>query len=287
MVAGGVLDVTAAVPMIMGANIGTTITAMIVSLGSMKHPVEFERAFAASLLHLLFNLITVAVLFPLQASFDALTHVAEAGHGLFAGMGGMHLANPLKMATAPAIALLKWALFGNAILLLLVTIAMTYVALGGLVAMLRKLVLAKVEAFFDKVLFRDWRRAMAFGAVLTFAIQTSSVSTSLVNPLVGAGVLKVGQVFPFILGTNVGTTITAFLAALATGQRLPIIVAFTHVAFNIIGILIVWPFPPIRRIPLAVAQGVAAWAAGARYRPLAIIAVAYFVAPLILLFIVS
>lgn len=286
MVAGGALDPAAAVPMVMGANIGTTLTAMMVALGSIKHPAEFERAFAASLLHLLFNILAVAIIFPLEVTTHALTHSAELGQTMFDGAGGMKMANPLKTATGPVIHLIQQVLFHKPVLVLIVTIGITYVTLAGIVSLLRRLVLAKVEAFFDKVLFRDWRRAMLFGFLLTLALQTSSVTTSLVTPLAGAGVLKLTQIFPFVLGSNLGTPISAFLAALATGERLPVVVAFTHIAFNILGILLLWPIPAVRRIPLVAAQKLAHRCAQNRYLPFALIISVYFVIPIILIVII-
>jgi len=287
MVAGGILPVGAAIPMIMGANIGTTITAMMVSFGSINRPAEFERAFGAALLHLLFNIMAVAIIFPLEMSTGMLTHIAEFGQNLFSNVGGMRLADPLKAATGPIIDLMKYLLFGNAILMLLGTIALTYATLFGLVKLLRGLVLTKVEVFFDKVLFRDWKTAMLFGFLLTLALQTSSVPTSLAVPLAGAGVLKLMQIYPFTLGSNVGTTITAFLAALATGQELPVVVAFAHIAFNILGILFIWTFPTVRRLPLIAAQALARRSTHVRYIPVSIFAGAYFIVPLIIVLLIS
>lgn len=285
MVGGGALPLAAAVPMVMGANIGTTITAMMVSFGSLQHKAEFERAFGAALLHLFFNLIAVAVIFPLELFTGALTHLADGGQNLFMNVGGMMLANPLKAATGPVIDVLKFICFNNAIALLVGTIAITYVTLIGLVKLLRSLVLTRVEVFFDRVLFRDWKRAMLFGFLLTVAVQTSSVPTALAIPLAGAGVLKLIQVYPFTLGSNVGTTISAFLAALATGSELPVIVAFSHISFNVLGILLIWTFPAVRKLPLLAAEAVARTGARNRYVPISIFAGVYFIVPLILILI--
>lgn len=285
MAGGGALPLDAAIPMVMGANIGTTITAMMVSLGSLQHKAEFERAFSAALLHLFFNLIAVAIIFPLEMFTGALTHIAGGGQSLFANVGGMKLANPLNAATGPVIEVLKFISYNNAIVLLVVTIALTYVTLIGLVKLLRSLVLTRVEAFFDRVLFRDWRRAMLFGFLLAVAVQTSSVPTSLAIPLAGAGVLKLIQIYPFTLGSNVGTTISALLAALATGSELPVIVAFAHISFNVLGILLIWTFPAVRKLPLLAAEAVGRKATQARYIPFSMFAGVYFVVPLILILI--
>ncbi|MFP3345087.1 Na/Pi cotransporter family protein, partial [Halomonas sp. SIMBA_159] len=53
------------------------------------------------------------------------------------------------------------------------------------------------------------------GSIVTILVQSSSTTTSLMVPLVGTGVLKVRDVYPFTLGANIGTCITALLAATA------------------------------------------------------------------------
>jgi len=58
-----VLDVPTAIPIIMGANIGTSVTNTIVSLTQMGDRNEFRRAFAAATVHDMFNWLSVVVLF--------------------------------------------------------------------------------------------------------------------------------------------------------------------------------------------------------------------------------
>ncbi len=60
LVAGG-LPISIAIPMVMGANIGTTITNTLVSIGHIRSKEEFRRAFAASTVHDFFNLLAVAI----------------------------------------------------------------------------------------------------------------------------------------------------------------------------------------------------------------------------------
>ena len=64
MVSSGALSLAGAVPMVMGANIGTTVTNTIVSIGHINRGNEFKRAFAASTVHDFFNLLSVLILFP-------------------------------------------------------------------------------------------------------------------------------------------------------------------------------------------------------------------------------
>ena len=279
MVAGGAVSLEGAIPMIMGANIGTTITAMLVSLGHINRPVEFQRAFGAAALHMTFNLIAVAIIFPLELATGFLTHASAAAADVFQNAGGMRLSNPLKAATEPAIALLTKMVFSQAWLLLLVTVLLTFGMLVGIVKLLRSLVLKKIEAFFDRHLFKTWQRAMGFGLLFTVAVQTSSIPTSLVIPLAGAGILKLAQIYPFNLGSNVGTTVTAMLAALATANETAITVAFSHLIFNLIGILMIWSVPVVRRIPMRIAESLAARGTRNRWLAVAVVAAVYFVIP--------
>ena len=63
-----------------------------------------------------------------------------------------------------------------------------------LVKILRSLVLKKIEVFFDEYIFKTALRAIGFGVVLTIMVQSSSITTSLVVPLAGAGVLTLRQI---------------------------------------------------------------------------------------------
>jgi sodium-dependent phosphate cotransporter len=68
LVAGGV-PVSIAIPMVMGANIGTTLSSTMVSLGHVRASEEFRRAFAAATIHDMHNVLSVAILFPLELIF--------------------------------------------------------------------------------------------------------------------------------------------------------------------------------------------------------------------------
>jgi solute carrier family 34 (sodium-dependent phosphate cotransporter) len=279
MVAGGAISLTGAIPMIMGANIGTTLTSLLVSLAHISRPIEFRRAFSAATLHLSFNILAVAILFPLQATTGAISKLAELLALVFQNVGGMRLSDPLKAATGPAIELLEFLVGRHPVLLLIVSVLLTFMMLIALVKILRSLVIERVESFFDEHLFKTAVRALLFGFFLTVAVQSSSIPTSLVIPLSAAGILKLIQIYPFSLGANVGTTVTAFLAALSTGSEAAMTVAIAHLIFNLSGIVVIWCVPPIRIIPLRVAEWVARMAMRSRLIPVSIIALVFFIIP--------
>jgi sodium-dependent phosphate cotransporter len=66
LVAGGALNVANAIPIVMGANIGTSVTNLLVSLTQIRRDLEFRRALSAAIVHDFFNILAVIVIFPLQ-----------------------------------------------------------------------------------------------------------------------------------------------------------------------------------------------------------------------------
>lgn len=285
MVAGGAISIEGAIPMVMGANIGTTITNTMVSVGHINNRGQFRRAFAAATVHDFFNLLTLVILFPLEMATGYLARLANMLSLAFQGMGGMKLGNPLKAATKPAINLLADLVHQQPVLLLLLGALFTFGMMTLIVKTLRSLVLEKVEALFDQILFKTTARALLFGALLTVAVQSSSITTSLVIPLVGAGLLTLRQIFPYTMGANIGTTVTAMLAALSTANPAAITVAFAHLMFNASGIIIILPFKFMRNIPLRLAEGMAERATENRWIPLLYIGIVFFLVPIMLILI--
>ena len=123
-----------------------------------------------------------------------------------------------------------------------------------IVKIMRSLMLTKIERFLDKYLFKNDLTAFLLALTMTAVIQSSSITTSIVVPLAGAGVLSVRKIFPYTLGSNVGTTMTAMLAALATLNPIAITVAFTHLIFNLFGIATIYP---MKKIPISIAKAFA------------------------------
>ncbi len=119
---------------------------------------------------------------------------------------------------------------------------------------------------------------------MTAAVQSSSITTSVVIPLVGAGVVSLEQLFPFTIGANIGTTVTAMLAALATGSPAGITVALSHLIFNLTGALLVYPIKAIRNLPLAMARALGNIAVHNRLLAGLYIIGMFYLQPLLILF---
>lgn len=280
MVGGGSMPIETAIPIVMGANIGTSVTNTLVSLGHIGPGREFERAFAASTIHDFFNIFAVVILFPLQVMTNFLGVLSSGLADLFADVGGLTFSSPLKFLTGPAVKAAANALEGHPWLMLIFALVIMFGSLRYLVVFLKGLVIGRVESFFDSTLFANAGRAMFFGLLITVLVQSSSITTSLAVPLAGAGILSLIQIFPYTLGANIGTTITAMLAALAVGEVSAVTVAFAHLLFNICGIALIWPIPATRRVPLNLARRFAAVAASHRWLAIAYILVCFYALPL-------
>jgi len=263
----GMLPLEGTIAMVMGANIGTTITNLLVSLSMITRSEEFRRALAAAIVHDFFNVMAVIVFFPLELATGFLRKASLGAAGFFQHAGGAELVNVMDLiVNPPAHAVYTLFLHGLGlprtpvgIILMVLSITFLFASLICIARLMRKTVMKGLEAFFDKYLFRNSAAAMLFGVVLTVIVRSSSVATSLVVPLAGAGVLTVEQIFPYTLGANMGTTFSAMLAALVRpGQNVPgttiplgLTTAFAHLIFNSAGIILIYP---IRFIPITLAK---------------------------------
>ncbi|HPS53550.1 MAG TPA: Na/Pi symporter, partial [Phycisphaerae bacterium] len=289
LVATGDVTLVAAIPIIMGANIGTSVTALIVSLAHMGRREEFRRSFSAALLHDNFNMLSVLLFFPLEYKFHIIsTPVLWIAKNL--AKMKMFDSDPTKQ-----IGIFKhifnvvgdfgkWlmtdvlhmdAKIGGCVLAAL-AIVLLFAALGYLVKILRSVMMDRLSGAFNKTIFRNQPIAFIFGLIATATIQSSSVTTSLVVPLVAAGVLQHAQIFPYMMGANIGTTATAMMAAIGMGSPVAIACACAHLLFNLYGTAVFWP---LQMIPINISKFIALKAS--RNRAIAIIFVVgmYFVLP--------
>ncbi|KAE8287606.1 Sodium-dependent phosphate transport protein 2A [Larimichthys crocea] len=339
LVSSGLLDVRSAIPIIMGSNIGTSVTNTIVALMQAGERDEFERAFAGATVHDCFNWLSVLVLLPLEAVSGLLRRMSQAVVDTLQLSTGEEAPELLKVLTEPltktiiqldrsvitAIAtgdqsirnqslVKKWCqtttmqdnetswgtynLSGHAwkcrhlfvdsslsdlaigLILLACSLLVLCSCLILLVKLLNSLLKGQVASVINKVVNTDfpfpftWLAgylALLVGAGMTFLVQSSSVFTSAITPLIGIGVITIERAYPLTLGSNLGTTTTATLAALASsGDKLAAAtqVALCHFFFNLLGILLWYPIPATR---LPIRMACALGRCTARYRWFAIL----------------
>ncbi len=268
------LPVANAVPMVMGANIGTTVTNTIVSLAHMGRKQEFYRAFSVATCHDFFNFMAVALLLPLEILTGYLQRAATHLSTLLTGLGGVQYDSPIRGALKVGLKPIKGAIAATvdserlqAVILIAVSVLLIYAALMLLVRVMRRTMSSRVESMVSRGLHRAPLFAILVGILVTFMVQSSSITTSLLVPLAGAGLITLGQAFPITIGANIGTTITALLAALAvTGPnaRWGITIAVVHLLFNLTATVLIFPVERIRNLPLAAARRLAAVAVNSK-----------------------
>jgi sodium-dependent phosphate cotransporter len=250
LVASGALTIELAVPIVMGANIGTTTTNTLVSMGHVTRPAEFQRAFAASTVHDFFNVLAALTILPIEIAFHPVQKMAVFLEERFAEVGGLNLASPLKALVAPPAEFLA-GIVPHTIPLAIIALGLLFFSLQQMMKVMRGAILHRLETLFDRILFRNDAASFTLGMVATASVQSSSATTSLIVPLAGTGVLSLRQIFPYTLGANIGTTITAILASFSTGNPAAVTVAFAHLSFNLLGILIYYP---LKAIPIWLAR---------------------------------
>ncbi len=293
LVAAGSLPMEAAVPMIMGANIGTTVTNTLVSLGHARRSDEFRLAFTAATMHDFFNVLAVAIVLPLELLFGILSKPATAMAEAFAGeVGGGRFNSPIKGAVkwgAGHIESILEFVTDNekalGVLLLIVGLAVIFFTLTFITKNMKVLIAARIERSLNAALAKSGVIGMTVGMLITVAVQSSSITTSILIPLVASGLLLVRNAYPITLGANVGTTITALLAAFAAGTVDGLSIALVHLLFNLLGILILYPIPKIRGIPIALAGGLARTAMNKKWVAVVYVAGAFVALPILIILI--
>jgi len=284
MVSGGALNLAGAIPMIMGANIGTTVTNIIVSIGHINRGNEFKRAFAAATVHDFFNVFAVLILFPIEIAFGLLEKTATGlGTLLFGSVSANEVfKSPIKTAIKWGTNQLEAISFDSSVIFIIISVLLTFLMLFSIVKFLRSLVLDNVQQFFDQFIFKTAIHGIVFGMLLTIMVQSSSITTSTIVPLAGAGVLTLRQVYPFTLGANIGTTVTAILAALTLNVT-ALVAAFAHLFFNLFGILLIYVNPIFREIPLKLANWLSEIAIKNKFIPLIYLVCFFFLLPFIII----
>ncbi|MEE1167554.1 MAG: Na/Pi symporter, partial [Alistipes sp.] len=185
----GLLTLSQAVGVIMGANIGTTVTAWLVSLLGFKADIS------------LFAVPLMAVGFILSLSKrDKRRHISELIIGfslLFLGLSLMKESVPDLRETPEVLAFIQnWTSYG-----------------------------------FGSVLI-----FLVFGTVLTLVLQSSSATMALTLIMVNMGWISFEMGAAMVLGENIGTTITANIAA-AVGNPNARRAAMAHTLFNLFGVI--------------------------------------------------
>lgn len=288
LVAGG-LPVELAVPMVMGANVGTSITNTIVSMGHVSDKEEFKRAFAAATVHDYFNLLSVIIFLPLEIMFGLLEKIGTALSSVFVGGDSMSMKsfNIVKAATKPVVNVFKDISGAMAdqpiagVILAVIGVILIFVAITFIGKLLKQLMVGKAKDIMHTAIGRGPISGITSGTVVTVLVQSSSTTTSLMVPLAGSGSFTLKQIYPFTLGANIGTCITALLAATAVdgNAQAALTIAMIHLIYNVLGVIVIYGIPFLRNIPPKLATWLGNLASEKKVYALAYILVVFFGMP--------
>ncbi|MCL1586926.1 MAG: Na/Pi symporter [Actinomycetia bacterium] len=288
LVAAGQLDIEIAVYMVMGANIGTTVTNTIVSLAHARKSEEFKLAFSAATMHDFFNLIAVIVFLPLEYFTGFLLNTATWLTDLLPVGKDATFNSPIKGAVKWGANLIE-GIFESfienpttlGITFIVVGIIIIFITLMYITKNMRLLIAARIENSINAALAKSALVGMGVGVLVTISVQSSSITTSILVPLVASGILLLRNAYPITLGANIGTTVTALLAALATGAASGMTIALVHLLFNVFAILVIYPIPKIRYIPVILAEKLARVAANKKWVAIAYVGGMFILIPIL------
>jgi sodium-dependent phosphate cotransporter len=268
----------------MGANIGTTLTSTIVSMSYITRGKEFRKALAAGTSHDIFNILLVLILFPLEYYYGFLTFLSQQMTDL------VTLGNNDSVARKSFIDfsfLTTWlkalVAFLGPFFSIILAIGLLFGTIKVISSMLYSRLIGETKEKLRSVVFSTTARSFGWGMLLTSIIQSSSLTTSLIVPLVATSKIKLKRAFQFILGANLGTTITAILAALFKSEA-ALSLAFAHFLFNAIGVILFLTIPILSGLPIFLAKKLGALTLKHRLAGFAYIIIIFFLLPFTLIY---
>lgn len=237
MVATGTISIEEAIPIIMGANIGTTLTSTIVALGFISDKRAFRKAVSAGVIHDFYNIILVLILFPLEYYYSFLSRLSIGINELIVGESVFNSGNEISKMMDFGVSKQIVGLINNNLISLFLCFALLFVSIKLLTNVIKKTVIGDSKNRLRRFVFNKPFKSFGWGVLITSAIQSSSVSTSLLVPLVATEKIRLKNAFPFIIGANLGTTITALIAA-SFNSEVAMSIALAHLIFNLFGAIL-------------------------------------------------
>ncbi|TYZ62070.1 hypothetical protein PybrP1_004473 [[Pythium] brassicae (nom. inval.)] len=314
LVGAGGMTIRQGVYVIMGANIGTCVTCIMVAFGQVGDRSRFQRAMAAATVHDMYNIWSVFVMFPIEVLFHPLEELSKAMSNAKTSSGAFKspvdvIVNPLtekiivvdksgiyKIATGEKLCvpgksfIKKGAFKGTSMsdgsvgaIVVCIGFVILVCALLSLVHMLAKVFMGPTKKLVARLLNYNGYVNIFVGTLITFTVHSSTVVTSTLTPLAGLGVITLEQVYPLVIGANLGTTGTALLASLVTGKADSVAIALVHFWFNVFGIFLFYPIPITRKPILNWARSLAFWSASWPFSAVLFLLTLFIVAPGILL----
>lgn len=305
LVAGGLplsSAVSFGIPMVLGANIGTTITNTIVAVGVKRGMTEkeFNASIPGVIVDDIVKSLNVSLFFLLEVTTGFLSNIITQLMAFLTGV--FELEAFLAMFEKSFIDILIKGLitkpiskvvsdflgFGIGGITLLVS---WFLGIILALSLLEKSIQTLIEfPQFEKrvsTTFKSPIKSFVAGLGITLMVGSSSVGTSLIIPFLATSVISLEEVYPYVLGTALGTTIDlsqiyGYVAGGITGMTL----GLAHVLLNVF-LVIIWLLLPLKAVPITIARKVGAFIASHRRSYLYLISfvlIIFYITPLAIIF---
>jgi len=290
------------IPMVLGANIGTTITKIMVAIAAKRGMTEseFNATIPGVIVDDVVKSLNVGIFFLLEVStgFVSSTVIQLTGFltdvfrlkAFFAifekGIVDVLVTEPITIPISKIVSGFLGSGIGGVTLLILWLLGV-FLALYLLEKSISSLIeLPHIE---KRVLltFKSSIRSFLLGLGLTVLVGSSSVTTSFAVPFLATGMVGLEEVYPYVMGTALGTTIDpSQMYGYLAGGMIGMMLGLTHVLLNVFGV-IVWLLLPLKKVPIALAKKMGVFIASHRRSYLYLIGyvllIFYFV-PLVVIF---
>lgn len=290
------------VPMVLGANIGTTVTNTIVAFGIERGMTmrEFKDTIPGVIVDDVYEGLTIAIFFTLELTTgliskivlrlgDFYTEVLQM-ETIFASFEdtfidiiiGDPVIKPMR-----ALAVDYFGTLGAGAFMFLFWFIMIIISMGMITKGLEKLIETGWE---DKIqaAFESPTKGFLTGFTITFLVGSSSIGSSLVIPFLATKVVNLKTAYPYLVGCNLATAVDlSQIYGYIAGGTVGMILGSAHVLLNLMAITI-WFISPLRFVPIKIAE----WLGGkitanenAVWSLLAWVIAVFFVIPIIIIYV--
>ena len=290
------------VPMILGANIGTTVTNTIVAFGiergmTMK---EFKDTIPGVIVDDVYEGLTIALFFMLELTTGLISKIVIRLGDFYVNVLNMEtffsafentiidiliedpIIKPMK-----ALAVDFLGTLGGGIFMFVFWFIVIIISMGGITKGLEKLIETGWEHRV-KAAFESPAKSFITGFTITFIVGSSSIGSSLVIPFLATRVVNLKTAYPYLVGCNLATAVDmSQIYGYIAGGTVGMVLGSAHVLLNLMA-LTLWFISPLRFVPVALAE----WLGGkltenenAVYSLFAWVIVVFFVIPIVIIYI--
>ncbi len=256
------------VPMVLGANIGTTVTNTIVIFGVRRGMTmnEFGDTIPGVIVDDVYEALTISLFFILEMTTGFISKTTlrigdylSSSVGLEAALASFDktiidtiIKEPFVTPLKNGVVNLAGQRIGGVVLFVFWFLVIIF-SMGLITKGLENLIQTDWE---DKITaaFSSPFRSFFTGFSITWIVGSSSIGTSLIVPFLATTVVDLKKAYPYLCGCNMGTTVDlSQIYGYLAGGMVGVMLGSAHVMLNIIALLL-WLVSPLRTVPVSIAE---------------------------------